>query len=59
MWAIYHKTKDGLAWQTETSQFLIFHSKAEAWSFLLNKVKIAEPEDFDNLDVIEICWSKI
>lgn len=55
MWAVYHKEKDGIAWQSETKQFLIFSSKAAAWDCILNKMNAEIADDYD---VIEITWSR-
>ncbi len=57
MWAIYHKNQNGIAFRKDSTQFLIFTSKAEAWSCLLNEVE-PQVEDISAYDVIEIRWSK-
>lgn len=57
MWAIYHKEQDGLAWRNDSTQFLIFTSKAEAWSCLLNEIG-PQVQDIYNYDVIQIRWTK-
>jgi len=54
MYAIKKKNTDGLAFLTDTGQYLIWNTEQEAWRFLINEIK----EDQENFTVIKIFWVK-